>query len=253
MNQSTPSGLEKKTVLVTGGARRIGASIVRECHRAGARVLVHYRNSRDQARQLARELNADRADSAVAIHADLQDPLAPAGLAAKVREHGGRLDVLVNNAADFFATPFGSIGEDDWDRLIDSNLRAPFFLSQAVLPLLQESGGLILNILDIHADKPLAGYSVYCVAKAGLSMLTRSLALELAPEVRVNGIAPGAILWPARGFSAEQKDAVLALTPMGRTGDAGDIASLAVFLATRAGYITGQVIAVDGGRSLTTP
>ncbi len=250
MINNTPAGLEKKTVLVTGGARRIGASIARECHGAGARVFVHYRNSELQAQQLTKELNAIRADSAVVIQADLQDPLAPANLAEKVRDLGGRLDVLVNNASDFFATPFGSVSQDDWDRLITSNLRAPFFLSQAVLPLLKESGGLILNILDIHADKPLAGHPVYCVAKAGLSMLTRSLALDLAPEVRVNGIAPGAILWPAQGLSAEQKDAVLAQTPMGRTGDAGDIASLAVFLATRAGYITGQVIAVDGGRSL---
>lgn len=251
MKKSKPAGLEKKTVLVTGGARRIGASIAREFHREGARVLVHYRNSAEQAQQLIKELNTVRADSAVAIHADLLDPLAPAGLAEMVGEHGGRLDVLVNNASDFFATPFGSVSQVDWERLISSNLRAPFFLSQAVLPLLKDSGGLILNILDIHADKPLAEYSVYCVAKAGLSMMTRSLALDLAPEVRVNGIAPGAILWPAQGLSAEQKDAVLAQTPMGKTGDAGDIARLAVFLATRAGYITGQVIAVDGGRSLT--
>lgn len=252
MKKNTPAGLENKTVLVTGGARRIGAAIVRECHRAGARVLIHYRNSEVQAQQLSKELNAVRADSAVAVQADLQDPLAPAGLAEKVRENGGRLDVLVNNAAEFFATPFDSVSRDDWDRLIGSNLRAPLFLSQALLPLLKESGGLILNILDIHADKPLAGYSVYCVAKAGLSMLTRSLAMELAPEVRVNGIAPGAILWPEQGLGTEQKDAVLAQTPLGRTGDAGDIAGLAVFLATRAGYITGQVIAVDGGRSLTS-
>ena len=250
MNKKPPAGLEKKTVLVTGGARRIGASIARECHRAGARVFIHYRNSAEPAQELSKKLNAIRADSAVAIQADLHDPLTPAGLAEKVGEQGGRLDVLVNNASDFFATPFGSVSLDDWDRLINSNLRAPLFLSQAVLPLLKKSGGLILNILDIHADKPLAKHSVYCVAKAGLSMLTRSLALELAPEVRVNGIAPGAIMWPAQGLSAEQKDAVLAQTPMGRTGDAGDIASLAVFLATQAGYITGQVIAVDGGRSL---
>lgn len=244
------AGLENKTVLVTGGATRIGASIARKYHDAGAIVFIHYRNSAERAQQLAGDLNAARDKSAVAIQADLQDPQAPAALLEKVEERSGRLDVLVNNAADFFATPFGSVSQEDWDRLIGSNLRAPLFLCQAFLPLLKESNGLILNILDIHAEKPLAGHSVYCVAKAGLSMLTRSLALDLAPEIRVNGIAPGAILWPTQGMPAKEKDAIVSQTPMGRTGEASDIASLAVFLAIDAGYITGQVIAVDGGRSL---
>lgn len=244
------AGLENKTVLVTGGATRIGASIARECHAAGAMVFIHYRNSEVPAQQLTGELNAIRDKSAVAIRADLQDPQAPAALLEKVRNHSGRLDVLVNNAADFFATPLGSVSQDDWDRLVGSNLRAPLFLSQAFRPLLKESNGLILNILDIHAEKPLAGHSVYCIAKAGLSMLTRSLALDLAPEIRVNGIAPGAILWPTQGMPAKEKDAIISQTPLGRTGEVSDIASLAVFLATDAGYITGQVIAVDGGRSL---
>jgi pteridine reductase len=244
------AGLENKTVLVTGGATRIGASIARKYHGAGAMVFIHYRNSAEQAQQLTGDLNAARDKSAVAIQADLQDPQAPAALLEKVEEHSGRLDVLVNNAADFFATPFGSVSQEDWDRLIGSNLRAPLFLCQAFLPLLKESNGLILNILDIHAKKPLTGHSVYCIAKAGLSMLTRSLALDLAPEIRVNGIAPGAILWPAQGMPAKEKEAIVSQTPMGRTGEASDIASLAVFLATDAGYITGQVIAVDGGRSL---
>ncbi len=246
------AGLENKTVLVTGGATRIGASLVREYHDAGAMVMIHYRSSADQAKQLVSDLNAVRQNSAVAIQADLQDPQAPAALLEKVEEHSGRLDVLVNNAADFFATPFGSVGQEDWDRLIGSNLRAPLFMSQAFLPLLKASNGLILNILDIYAEKPLTGHSVYCVAKAGLSMLTRSLALDLAPEIRVNGIAPGAILWPTQGISDKEKNAIISQTPMRRTGEASDIANLAVFLATGAGYITGQVIAVDGGRTLTS-
>jgi len=242
--------LENKTVLVTGGARRIGASIVRQYHRSGARVFIHYRHSTDEAQQLAEELNAMRADSATAVHADLLDSNAPAKLANTLVSQAGALDVLVNNASEFFATPFGKISEHDWDQLINSNLRAPLFLCQELFPLLAESGGLILNILDIHAEKPLADHSVYCVAKAGLAMLTRSLARDLAPQIRVNGIAPGTILWPARGVTETEKKAVLAQTPMGKSGKVDDIANLAVFLASGAEYITGQIIAVDGGRSL---
>ena len=251
MDNDFTTALEGKTVLVTGAAKRIGASLVSEFHRAGANLFIHFRSSADQAAALAEKLNGHRPDSAFTLQADLNKPDAPAQIIDQIKQSAGRLDVLVNNASDFFATPLGSVAQSDWDSLLNSNLRGPFFLSQAAAPLLRSSRGLILNILDIHASKPLRDHSVYCMAKAGLSMMTRALAQDLAPEIRVNGIAPGAIVWPEQDVSESERQRIVSQTPMGRIGDVGDISGLAVFLATDAEFITGQVIAVDGGRSVS--
>jgi pteridine reductase len=242
--------LEGKAVLVTGGARRVGAAIARRLHAAGANVLLHYRDSEADAASLAAELNAAREKSAATVKAELLAPIAPKALVAAALEHFGRLDVLVNNASSFFPIAVGAIEASHWEELIGSNLRAPLFIAQEAAPQLARQQGSIVNIVDIHADRPLKGYPVYSIAKAGLAALTRSLALELAPEVRVNGVAPGAIAWPEDGqFSAEERARVLATTPLRRIGEPDDIAQAVHFLAC-APYVTGQIIAVDGGRSV---
>jgi pteridine reductase len=242
--------LEGKAVLVTGGARRVGAAIARRLHGAGANVLLHYRDSETDAAALAAELNAVREKSAATVKAELLAPIAPKALIAAALEHFGRLDVLVNNASSFFPVAVGAIEASHWEELIGSNLRAPLFIAQEAAPHLAREHGSIVNIVDIHADRPLKGYPVYSIAKAGLAALTRSLALELAPQVRVNGVAPGAIAWPEDGqFSTEERARVLATTPLGRIGEPDDIAQAVHFLAC-APYVTGQVIAVDGGRSV---
>lgn len=236
--------------LVTGGAQRIGAAIARALHAAGYRVLVHYRDSADAATALVQELNALRSESAHRLCANLDSTAAVQALANQAGQAWGRLDLLVNNASAFHPTPIGSVNEAQWDSLFASNLKAPFFLSQALAPLLAHSQGSIVNLVDIHAQKPLAQHTVYCVAKAGLVMLTQSLALELAPAVRVNGIAPGAILWPpGQHPDAGEVAQRVAGIPLRRKGEPEDIANTVLFLA-RSPYITGQVIAVDGGRSL---
>ena len=242
--------LEGKAVLVTGGARRVGAAIARRLHAAGANLLLHYRDSETDAAALAAELNAAREKSAATVKAELLAPIAPKALVAAALEHFGRLDVLVNNASSFFPVAVGGIEASHWEELIGSNLRAPLFIAQEAAPHLARHQGAIVNIVDIHAERPLKGYPVYSIAKAGLAALTRSLALELAPQVRVNGVAPGAIAWPEDGqFSADERARVLATTPLGRTGEPDDIAQAVHFLAC-APYVTGQVIAVDGGRSV---
>ena len=242
--------LEGKSVLVTGGARRVGAAIARRLHAAGASVLLHYRDSETDAASLAAELNAVREKSAATVKAELLAPIAPRALVAAALEHFGRLDVLVNNASSFFPIAVGAIEASHWEELIGSNLRAPLFISQEAAPHLTRQQGAIVNIVDIHADRPLKGYPVYSVAKAGLAALTRSLALELAPQVRVNGVAPGAIAWPEDGqFAPEERARILATTPLGRIGEPDDIAQAVHFLAC-APYVTGQIIAVDGGRSV---
>ena len=242
--------LEGKTVLVTGGARRVGAAISRRLHAAGASVLLHYRDSETDAAGLAAELNALREKSAATVKAELLAPIAPKALIAAALEHFGKLDVLVNNASSFFPVAMGAIEASHWEELIGSNLRAPLFISQEAAPHLARQQGTIINIVDIHADRPLKGYPVYSIAKAGLAALTRSLALELAPQVRVNGVAPGAIAWPEDGqFPPEERSRILATTPLGRMGEADDIAQAVHFLAC-APYVTGQIIAVDGGRSV---
>ena len=242
--------LAGKAALITGGARRVGAAIARRLHAAGASVLLHYRDSQAEAAKLAGELNALRAKSAATVKAELLAPIAPRALVTAVRQEFGRLDILVNNASSFFAVEIGAIESSHWEELIGSNLRAPLFICQEALPELAANAGSIVNIIDIHADRPLKGYAVYTIAKAGLAALTRSLALELAPRVRVNGVAPGAIAWPDDGqFSEGERARILATTPLGRTGSPEDIAQAVHFLAC-APYVTGQILAVDGGRSI---
>ena len=213
-------------------------------------MLLHYRDSATDADALAAELNAQRAGSAATVKAELLAPIAPRALVSAARDSFGRLDLLVNNASAFFPVPIGSVEASHWEELIGSNLRAPLFISQEAAPELARTGGSIVNIVDIHADRPLKGYAVYSIAKAGLAALTRSLALELAPQVRVNGVAPGAIAWPEDGqFDAEERKRIVATTPLARTGTPEDIAQAVHYLAC-APYVTGQIIAVDGGRSV---
>jgi pteridine reductase len=242
--------LQGKTALVTGGARRVGAAIARRLHAAGANLMLHYRDSAADADALAAELNSLRPKSASTVKAELLAPIAPRALVSAALESFGTLDLLVNNASAFFPVPLGAIEPSHWEELIGSNLRAPLFISQEAAPHLAKSQGTIVNIVDIHAERPLKGYSVYSIAKAGLAALTRSLALELAPQVRVNGVAPGAIAWPEDGqFDPEERRRILATTPLGRVGSPEDIAQAVHFLAC-APYVTGQILAVDGGRSI---
>ncbi|HVL34427.1 MAG TPA: pteridine reductase [Burkholderiales bacterium] len=246
MNES----LSGKVALVTGGARRLGAAIVRRLHAAGACVLVHYRDSDAEATQLVAELNALRPKSAAKVKAELLAPVAPRALVLAARDAFGRLDILVNNASSFFPVPLGAVEASHWEELVGSNLRAPLFICQEAAPELTRVEGAIVNIVDIHAERPLKGYAVYSTAKGGLAALTRSLALELAPRVRVNGVAPGAVAWPADDqISAAERERILATTPLGRTGSPEDVAQAVHFLAC-APFVTGQILAVDGGRSL---
>ena len=237
--------------LITGAAQRIGACIARSLHRAGYRVVLHYRHSASAANALLAELNSSRDNSACAIAVELCELTQLERLANQAVAHWGRLDALINSASTFYATPLGQSSEAQWDELVGSNMKAPFFLAQALAPALRETGGAIINITDIYADRPLPRHTVYCMAKAGNAMLTRSLALELAPQVRVNGIAPGAILWPEQGgaSNSEAQQSLLRKIPLGRTGEAQDIADTVLFLL-RSSYITGQIVAVDGGRSI---
>lgn len=238
-------------ILVTGAARRVGAQIVRTLHAAGARVVLHYRTSAPEATALAAELNAQRNNSVLAHPCDLRDTEALAHLVADVAKHWGRLDALVNNASSFYPTAIGGIDEADWNALVGSNLKGPLFLSQAAAPLLAATRGCIINITDIHAERPLKAYPLYCAAKAGLLGLTRALALELAPEVRVNAVAPGAIEWPDNDsdFPPDAQAAIIDHTLLKRIGSPEDIARTVKFLIFDAPYITGQVINVDGGRT----
>jgi pteridine reductase len=242
--------LAGKSALVTGGARRVGAAIVRRLHAAGACVLIHYRDSEGAAAALEAELNAARPRSAAKVKAELLAPIAPRALVSAAAEAFGRLDLLVNNASSFFPVPLGGIEASHWEELIGSNLRAPLFIAQSAADELARHQGSIVNIVDIHAERPLKGYALYSVAKAGLAALTRSLALELAPRVRVNGVSPGAIAWPEDGqFDAAERDRIVASTPLARIGSPEDIAQAVHFLAC-APFVTGQIVAVDGGRSL---
>jgi pteridine reductase len=242
--------LSGKVILVTGAARRIGAAIVTRLHDNGARVAIHYRGSADEANELAARLNTERADSATTFQADLLDTGQIRQLISTVTDWAGRLDCLVNNASSFYPTPVGSISEEQWDDLIGSNLKAPLFLSQAAAPYLRKHSGVIINIVDIHAQRPLRNHAVYGPAKAGLAMLTRSLAKDLAPHVRVNGVSPGAILWPEDGMSDAAQQTILRQVPLQRPGEPEDIAGCVLYLLRDATYVTGQIIAVDGGRSI---
>jgi len=242
--------LAGRCVLVTGGAKRLGAAIGRRLHAAGADLVVHYHRSRPAADELVAELETARAGSALAVCADLHDVERLPALVEAALARFGRLDVLVNNASTFYPTPVGSITPGQFDDLVGTNLRAPLFLSQAAAPALRASQGLILNMVDIHGRRPLRAHPVYSAAKAGLVMLTRSLARELGPEIRVNGIAPGPVLWPERDLDESLKAEIVAKTALKRSGSAEDIARTAYFFAAEAPYVTGQVIAVDGGRSI---
>ncbi|HEX5611516.1 MAG TPA: pteridine reductase [Burkholderiales bacterium] len=242
--------LQGKVALVTGAARRIGAAIARRLHASGANVVVHYRGAEADAQRLEAELNATRAGSALRIKADLLAPIAPKALVGTALERWQRLDLLVNNASAFYPTPVGRIESSHWEELVGSNLRAPLFLAQEAAPHLARTKGSIVNIADIHAERPLKGYLVYSVAKAGLAALTQALALELAPEVRVNAVAPGAIAWPENGqFDPGERERIVASTPLQRLGGPEDIAQAVAFLAC-APFVTGHMLAVDGGRSV---
>jgi pteridine reductase len=243
--------LAGKVALVTGGARRVGAQIVRTLHGAGAAVLVHRHRSRTDADALIAELDARRPGSAHAFALDLLDTARLPTLIEAAEQRFGRLDILVNNASTFYPTPLGAITEAHWDDLVGSNLKAPLFLSQAAAPLLRRTQGLILNIVDIHGMRPLRQHPVYGVAKAGLIMLTRSLARELGPEVRVNAIAPGPVMWPEDGSAdPARREKIVSRTLLKRSGSADDIARAALFFAADAPFVTGQVLPVDGGRSV---
>ena len=243
-------GLQGKVALVTGAARRIGAAIARRLHAAGANVMLHHRGAEAEAAALEAELNAARAASAARVKADLLAPIAPRAIVGAAVARFGRLDLLVNNASTFYPTALGSIEGGHWEELVGSNLRAPLFIAQEAAPHLAKGRGAIVNIADIHAERPLKGYLVYSVAKSGLVALTRALALELAPEIRVNAVAPGAIAWPEDGqFDPPERGRILASTPLGRLGSPEEIAQAVHFLAT-APFVTGQILAVDGGRSV---
>jgi len=242
--------LQGKTALVTGAARRVGAAIARRLHAAGANVVIHYRGADEDAAKLETQFNETRKGSSVKVKGDLLAPVAPQALVGAAIEKFGRLDVLVNNASTFYPTAVGEIEPGHWEELIGSNLRAPLFLAQAAAPHLAKANGCIVNIADIHAERPLKGYVVYSVAKSGIAALTRSLALELAPAVRVNAVAPGAIAWPEDGqFDPAERGRIVATTPLARTGTPEEIAQAVHFLCT-APFVTGQVLAVDGGRSI---
>lgn len=246
----TDASLESKVALVTGAAKRVGAAIARRLHAAGASVVLHYRGAEADAVRLEKELNAARAGSALRVRGDLLAPIAPQALVTAALQRFARLDYLVNNASAFYPTRMGEIEAGHWEELVGSNLRAPLFLAQAAAPQLAFAGGAIVNIADIHAERPLKDYVVYSVAKAGLVALTRSLALELAPAVRVNAVAPGAIAWPEDGqFADGERARIVASTPLRRTGTAEEVAQAVHFLCA-ASFVTGQVLAVDGGRSV---
>jgi pteridine reductase len=242
--------LAGKTALITGAARRVGAEIARTLHAAGANTVLHYRSSSEDAAELAREFNHQRPGSAALVSGDLLEiDQLPALATAAVQAFGG-LDILVNNASSFYPTPVGDITELDWDDLIGTNLKAPLFLSQAVAPALHANHGLVLNLADIHGMRPLRRHPVYSIAKAGLIMLTKSLARELGPHVRVNAIAPGPVLWPDDGLDKALQAEIIDRTALKRPGTASDVARAALFFAAEAPYVTGQILAVDGGRSV---
>ncbi|MEM6639321.1 MAG: pteridine reductase [Pseudomonadota bacterium] len=242
--------LDQRVVLITGAARRVGAASARYLHNLGARIAIHYRASSTDADALAAELNATRPDSAIAVQADLINLDTHAALIERVVSAFGHLDVLVNNASTYYPTPVGTMTDAHWNDLMGSNLKAPLFLSQAAAPALAARRGLIVNIEDINASRPLKSFTLYCCAKAGTAMLTQSLAVELGPDVRVNGIAPGPILWPEHEVSDADKASVIDSTLLKRTGEPLDIARALAFLIADASFVTGQSIAVDGGRSL---
>lgn len=245
--------MQGKVILVTGGAKRVGAAICRRLHAQGAYLIVHYRSSLDEAKALSDELNRQRPESVALAQADLLDTDLLSGLIDKAIKRFGHLDVLINNASSFFPTLLQQCTMNDWDDLVGSNLQAPLFLTQAAASYLKERRGCVVNIIDIHTERPLKNYVIYNAAKGGLLALTKSLAVEMAPEVRVNGVSPGPILWPEAGEWSDDaaRQQIIASTLLQRCGEPDDIAKTVQFLIADAPYITGQVIAVDGGRSIS--
>lgn len=244
--------MKDKVILITGGARRVGAAICRRLHRLGARLVIHHRASCAEAQQLKQELEQVYPESVALLQADLLDTGGISGLVDHAARQFGRLDALINNASSFFPTPIEECTEQAWHDLMGSNLKAPLFLSQAAAPYLKKWRGCIVNIIDIHSEQPLKRYIIYNTAKGGLAALTRSLAMDLAPDIRVNGISPGPILWPEAGEWQDEsaRNHIVARTLLKRMGEPDDIARTVCFLIEDAPYITGQIIAVDGGRSI---
>jgi pteridine reductase len=244
--------MQGKTVLVTGGAKRVGAAIVRRLHAEGANVAIHCRSSLYDALALRAELNDKRDDSAIAVQADLLDLAVFPRVIEGVMQQFGQLDALVNNASSFYPTPLDKMSEQQWNDLLGTNLKAPLFLAQAAWPELRRRHGCVVNIVDIHAELPMHGHLLYNIAKSGLAGLTRALAQEMAPQVRVNGVAPGVNIWPESELwqDEEKRRRLIAHTLLKREGEPDDIARTVKFLIADAPYITGQVIAVDGGRSI---
>jgi pteridine reductase len=245
--------LTDKVALITGGAKRVGAAVCRRLHAQGAHVMLHHRASVAEARALQHELNERRPDSVALIQADLLNGASLPDLVKTTAQQFGGLDILINNASSFFPTALGEITEKAWEDLIGTNLKAPLFLSQAAAPELRRRHGCIVNIIDIHAELPMKNYVVYTIAKGGLLALTRSLARELGPDVRVNGVAPGTIVWPEDDTWSDDvsRQRIISQTALKRIGEPDDIAKAVEFLVAAAPYVTGQVIAVDGGRSIT--
>ncbi len=242
---------DRPVALITGAARRVGAVIARTLHAAGFDLALHCRHSLDEAGELVGELESQRSGSTLLLPADLSDLDALPAMVERLLAHYGRLDALVNNASAFFPTPVGSATPQQWNELFAPNAQAPFFLSQAATPALRDAHGGIVNLIDIYAERPLAEHALYCMAKAALAAMTRSLALDLGPEVRVNGVAPGAVLWPGDGKRYDDQRAMLARTPLQRAGTPEDVANTVLWLLRDAPFVTGQIIRVDGGRTLS--
>jgi pteridine reductase len=245
------SSSERPVAFVTGGAKRVGATIARTLHAAGYDLALHCRHSVAEARALADELSAQRENSVLVLQADLADIQRLPQLIDATLAHYGRLDALVNNASAFYETPIGDASTEQWNDLFASNAQAPFFLTQAALPALRAAHGAVVNLVDIYAERAIAHYPIYVMAKGALAAMTRTLALDLAPEIRVNGVAPGAVMWPSDGKAYDDQQAMLARTPLGRAGAPEDVASTVLWLLRDAPFVTGQIIRVDGGRSIS--
>lgn len=249
-NQAEKSILHGKVALITGGAKRIGACLARVLHARGMAVAIHYHSSPDAAHALQDELNAQRESSCMLIQCELTEYSKLKPMVDECARRMGRLDVLINNASAFYPTPVGNVDEPQWNTLLETNLKAPFFLMQAAAPHLKKQQGSIINLIDIYAERPLPDHEIYCASKAGLASLTRSFAQSLAPEIRVNGIAPGAILWPENQHDEVAQKRLVSRIPLRRSGDPQDIANAALYLINSAAYTSGQILAVDGGRTV---
>ena len=246
-----PPRQERPVALITGGAKRVGAQIARTLHAAGYDLALHCRHAVAEAGALTAELEAIRPGSTLVLQAELAEVDALPALVDTTLARYGRLDALINNASAFYPTPVGSASTAQWNELFASNAQAPFFLAQAAVPALRETHGAIVNLVDVYAERPLANHPIYCMAKAALAAMTRSLALDLGPDIRVNGIAPGAVMWPSDGKPYDDQQALLARTPLKRAGSAQDVAGAVLWLLRDAVFVTGQIIRVDGGRSLS--